>query len=691
MKTFSPLIAATMLQAIKTFFTKASDVLSISVVACFLLDILFGSMSVSGQPSITSFAPISGPIGTTVIITGSNFSSTPSENIVYFGATKTAVTDASSTSLTVTVPIGATFQPITVTTNSLTAFSAKPFVVTFTGGGDAFTSSSFASKVNFETKSNPYQILSEDLDGDGNADIVTSNLGNDNFSVFKNTGSSGIVSFSTAVLYPLLEAPYAAKNMADFNGDGKLDLAFVRGAYSVSVYKNISSAGNITFDSQQNFLSDYGPWTPAFGDIDGDGKIDIVTVNGGANTFSVLKNTSTNGNISFAASIDFPSSANPRSLAITDFDNDGKPDILIVNIFGTNTISVFRNTSTSGSISFAAKVEYHTDGDDPYMAVGDLDGDNKTDIVVVNAYSNSISIYRNMCLPGTIAFAPKINYTPGSGPWDVAIGDLNGDGKPDLAVACAYSNLVSVFKNTSVNGTISFAAKVDFSVGTNPTNVTIGDFDTDGLPDIAVANQYSTFISVLRNQIVSTGHSCAVPPALTTANITGTSAKLGWDAVAGAEGYKVRYKVANTTEWKMGITYHNNKPISGLLPNTVYKWEVQTFCQIAPSIMSEWSEKQEFTTGSLRLGDEPTLSLELYPNPVSEHFTLDLQLSSSIDQSADIFLLNALGQIIYSSHQVVNGELKKEIAMPSTASSGWYIVRVVSNDQVIEKKLLYQK
>jgi hypothetical protein len=414
-------------------------------------------------------------------------------------------------------------------------------------------------------------------------------------------------------------------------------------------------------------------------------------VNGGANTFSVLQNTSTDDNISFAASIDFPSSPNPRSLAITDFDNDGKPDILIVNIFGTNTISVFRNTSTSGSISFAAKVEYPTDGDDPYMAVGDLDGDNKTDIVVVNAYSNSISIYRNMCVPGTIAFAPKINYTPGSGPWDVAIGDLNGDGKPDLAVACAYSNLVSVFKNTSVNGTISFAEKVDFSVGANPTGVSIGDFDADGLPDIAVANQYSTFFSVLRNQMVSTGSSCTVPSSLATVKITGTTAKLKWDAVAGAEGYMVRYRVSHINGWKNVTTYNISKPISGLTPNTEYEWEVRTFYQMGQQGMSDWSSIQRFTTGSLRMGDEQSVSFELYPNPVYKNFTLDVQLNSTTDQSADIFLLNSLGQITYISHEVVNGELKREITVPSEASSGWYIVRVVLSDQVIEKKLLYQK
>src|ERR1700720_2510471 len=104
--------------------------------ACLLIVIcitkLF-SVSLFAQPVLTSFAPASGPIGTAVVITGSNFSPTPSANIVYFGAARATVLSASTTSLNVSVPAGATYQPITVTVNNLTGFSARPFVTTFTG------------------------------------------------------------------------------------------------------------------------------------------------------------------------------------------------------------------------------------------------------------------------------------------------------------------------------------------------------------------------------------------------------------------------------------------------------------------------------------------------------------------------------------------------------------------------------
>ncbi len=99
-----------------------------------------------------------------------------------------------------------------------------------------------------------------------------------------------------------------------------------------------------------------------------------------------------------------------------------------------------------------------------------------------------------------------------------------------------------------------------------------------------------------------------------------------------------------------------------------------------------------FTTAAFRIREVQSSTLQLYPNPVTETFTLDLQLKATTPSAASIYLLNSLGQIVFSSNEITgNGELRKEIMMPQSASSGWYIVRVVLNDQVIEKKLLYQK
>src|SRR6187551_3045941 len=87
---------------------------------------LFIAVKATGQPTISSFTPSSGPLGTSVSITGTNFNAVPANNIVYFGAVKATVTSGSTTNLTVTVPAGATYNPISILDNStgLMAYSS---------------------------------------------------------------------------------------------------------------------------------------------------------------------------------------------------------------------------------------------------------------------------------------------------------------------------------------------------------------------------------------------------------------------------------------------------------------------------------------------------------------------------------------------------------------------------------------
>src|SRR5262249_49900732 len=95
---------------------------------------------------------------------------------------------------------------------------------------------------------------------------------------------------------------------------------------------------------------------------------------------------------------------------------------------------------------------------------------------------------------GGVSFAPVTNYAVGASPVSVAVGDFNGDGKQDLAVANYNDNTVSILLNT---GTGSFAAATNFSVGSFPRSVAIGDFNGDGKQDLAVANESSNNVSIL--------------------------------------------------------------------------------------------------------------------------------------------------------------------------------------------------
>jgi len=195
----------------------------------------------------------------------------------------------------------------------------------------------------------------------------------------------------------------------------------------------------------------------------------------------------TNGG-TFVAKVDYTTGTAPYSVAIGDLDGDNKADLAVVNR-ESPSLSVFIN---DGGGTFAAKVDYTT-GDYPNLvAIGDLNGDGAADLALVSD-SNTLSVFINN---GDGTFVAKVDYTTGDSPKSVAIGDINGDGKADLAVANFNSTSVSIFIN---NGDGTFAAKVDYTTGDNPNSVAIGDVNGDGKADLAVANLFSVSVSVFLN------------------------------------------------------------------------------------------------------------------------------------------------------------------------------------------------
>jgi len=491
-------------------------------------------------PTITSFTPISGPIGTSVVITGTNFSATPSGNIVFFGATQATVSAATTTQLTVTVPAGATYQPISVLVNGLTAYSNRPFVVTFADGG-VINTCAFATKVDVTTGTEPYSIAIGDLDGDGKPDLAVANKVSNTVSVFKNismTGSIASGSFASAINFTTNLNPYYV-GIQDLDGDGKPELIVSNNnSDNVSIYKNITATGVInsaSFAAKVDFSTGENPWNVTIADFDLDGKPDLAVVNDVSNTVSLLRNTTagTINSTSFATKVDFAVGEFPIGIASGDLDGDGRADLVITNQ-ADNSISVLRNTSSTGSItasSFATKVDLAT-GLDPYsVAIGDLNNDGKPDITVANYSSGTASVFSNASSPGDISLSSKVDFDSGSGSLTIAINDIDGDGKPDLAVSNGGSR-ISILKNKIASSPIdlsSFSPRVDFSSTSNPYGLAIGDLDGNGKPDIAATNFNGTTASILRNTVSSlptftaSSFTPASGPVGTTVTLSGTN------------------------------------------------------------------------------------------------------------------------------------------------------------------------
>lgn len=460
--------------------------------------------TIFAQPSITSFNPTSGPTGTLITILGTNFSQTPANNIVFFGATKSTVSSASTTQLTVIAPTGATFQPITVTTNNLTAYSEQPFIVTFPCDG-VIDSTFFANKLDYPSGDYSYSVAIGDFDGDGKADVAIANaITSNTISIFRNTSSIGVISFAPKVNFT---SEYNPESIAigDLDGDGKLDFAVTNfWNDTVSVFRNTSTSGTISFAVKLDYTTGVYPADIAIDDLDEDGKPEIIVDTQDDNTISVFRNTSSIGSISFAAKVGFATGIDPADIAIDDLDGDGKAELIVAN-YGDTTVSILRNTCTTGTISFSAKMDFIT-GNYPFgLAIGDLNGDGKPDLATSSPYDSDISVLKNMSVSGTLSFDTKVNYSTGSAPYSLSVSDLDGDGKLDVAVANYNSNTVSVLKNVSTSGAISLSPKVDFVTGTNPMSISNGDLDGDSKPEIVVANFNDTSVSVLMSQHCLTG------------------------------------------------------------------------------------------------------------------------------------------------------------------------------------------
>jgi hypothetical protein len=192
--------------------------------------------------------------------------------------------------------------------------------------------------------------------------------------------------------------------------------------------------------------------------------------------------------LTFGSGVDYY----PNSVAVGDFNGDGTPDLAVANV--VNNVSVLLG---NGDGSFGPATGYHA-GDSPQsLTVGDLRGDGILDLVVANSGANqgtqgSVSVLLGN---GDGSFEPAVNYVAGSHPFAVAVGDFNGDGIPDLAVANSAIGGVSVLLG---NGDGSFQPAVHYAAsGLAPWSVAVGDFNGDGISDLVVANAYSNDVSVL--------------------------------------------------------------------------------------------------------------------------------------------------------------------------------------------------
>ena len=464
-----------------------------------------------------------------------------------------------------------------VLTTGLTAASggahlAAPLVTRYrvatTAAPGSFTP---ASGSPVATGSRAFSVALGDVNGDGKLDLVTANYGANSVTVLLGNRDG---TFTAAAGSPVAvgTGPVFVA-LGDLNGDGKLDLVTGNiNSNNVTVLLG-NGSGTFTAASGSPVAVGLSPYTVAVGDVNGDGKLDLVTANEGSNTVTVLLGNG-DGTFTVAAGSPVAVGSFPYSVTVGDVNGDGKLDLTTVNS-GSNNVTVLLG---NGDGTFTAP------GGSPavvsnsvFGALGDVNGDGKLDLVTANYGSNNVTVLLGNG-NGTFTAASGSPVTVGFAPNSVALGDVNGDGKLDLVVANGDSNTLTVMLGIG-DGTFTAAAGSPVAVGSGPHSVALGDLNGDGKLDLVAANSLSINVTVLLNQVPVV----PTPPTnLTARPVSLGEIDLSWiDNATNEEGFRIERCTgpACTTFTQVATVGPNVTayPNTGLPAGTNYTYQVQAY------------------------------------------------------------------------------------------------------------------
>jgi uncharacterized repeat protein (TIGR01451 family) len=369
----------------------------------------------------------------------------------------------------------------------------------------------------------PMQVLLYDFNKDGNMDLATADLGSDTVTVMLGNGNG---TFHAAVASPIAMPASSGTNgsrpdglaAGDFNGDGKPDLIVaLRNSGKMLLLLGDGAGG---FASQTPFVAGPAASTPdhiAVGDFNGDGKLDIAVTLSGLYTSGGYAVFLGDGAGHFSAAPGSPmitSGSGMTGIVAGHFTGHAPLDLAITNA-NQRSVLVLRGAG-DGSFSIAQTITPALAGTSAYpneVAMADINSDGRMDLVVANFAprgnggtpvqpGNDVAV---LLQNANGSFDPPVHVAVGGDLISVASGDFNADGHPDLATANAAWSFSGTVRFG--DGTANFGAgPTSYSAGGNPYNVAVADLNNDGSPDVVIVNQPSNTLSVYLDNCLPGNH-----------------------------------------------------------------------------------------------------------------------------------------------------------------------------------------